>query len=104
MKFLFFHPSYPLGTLSLILHPSREEVTSRMMTQGMRELIQSRFVQLYIARYGEAPHGILEGLAKAVLLGEVRIMSDMPSTWPLDHVTPLLEQAFRDVCSPVFEE
>lgn len=55
-----------------------------------------RVRQLYMARYSEAkcqiPADVLDGLVRSVLVGEIQIIVDGPTYWPLSTIWLLLKE------------
>jgi hypothetical protein len=61
------------------------------------EMVLGRFTQLYHIQFGGYPLGPIEGLARAILVGELKPVTQHPVTWPLDRVLPLLRRAWIEV-------
>lgn len=60
-------------------------------------VILASFIRHYFWSYGEAPAGAIEGMARAILAGEIRLQRNRPQTWPLNVVVSLLRECIAEV-------
>lgn len=73
------------------------EWANRTFSSDEQTVILAAFIRHYFWSYGEAPPGPVEGMARGLLAGELRLQRGRPQTWPLNVVASLLTDCVAEV-------
>jgi hypothetical protein len=71
------------------------------MSERNEVAILGEFTRLHYQKSRTAPGNFTIGLARALVRGELTVTTDMPMTWPLSTLLPLLKQAYENVAADI---